>query len=359
MAATAPLVPPPPPHITNNTHAQIQIRNREEIKRQQVLINFDKGSDFDLDYLDEYTLSRKALDAINSTWTTAQDPKPTSPKLKAATLMRNGGLLLELDSAQAADWLRKPAPRDSFLSNLGLGANIKDRFYQVIVQFAPIQFDPNDNDQLHQYEIFNGLETDSIVKAEWIKPAKDRKPHQKVATLRIYHKDATSANIILKHGAYILNKRTVPKKPKKEPIRCLRCQCFGHKCCDCKNATPKCGRCADPHETATCPTDNYLPKCSNCTGQHPSYDRECPSFREKCHQIDSRCPENKLVFYPTDENWTWTTYEHVSPPPEPNSPPRYNNNPHQQQGQPANHRTLNGPSGRFPQREPTPLPYPQ
>lgn len=320
------------PPSSQVTHSQIQIQNREEIKRRQVLINFNTTPSLALDNLDEVTLSRKALDSINTTWAASPDPKPTLPKLKAATLLRNGGLLIELDTAEGADWLKKDTPRVTFLSNIGSGANIKDRSYQIIAHFVPIQFDPDNTDQLRDYETFNGLEPLSILKAEWIKPIKDRKPSQRVATMRIFHRDAISANKILKEGASVLNKRIDPRKPKKEPIRCLHCQQFGHERRDCKVESPKCGRCAGPHETNSCSTDATSFKCSNCKGHHPSYSRDCPRFWEKCRLIDSRCPENKLAFYPTVDAWTWATidsttqqesnnYPPTPPPPRPNFRP--------------------------------------
>ena len=73
---------PPLPHQTpqNITHANIQIRNREEIKRRQVLINFVRHDDPTIISPNEVTLSHKALAALNAVWTSAPDPKPTVPK---------------------------------------------------------------------------------------------------------------------------------------------------------------------------------------------------------------------------------------------------------------------------------------
>jgi hypothetical protein len=110
-----------------------------------------------------------------------------------------------------------------------------------------------------------------------------------------------------------MNKRSTPKKPKKEPIRCLHCQKLGHERRDCKSESPKCGRCTDMHETESCPTDRVTARCSNCNGQHPTYDRDCPKFREKCQQINTRCLENKLAFYPMVDDWTWATIEQMTP----------------------------------------------
>lgn len=75
-----------------------------------------------------------------------------------------------------------------------------------------------------------------------------------------------------------------------------------------------------------CPTDQAAPKCSNCGGQHPSYDRDCLKFWDRCRQINSKCPENKLAFYPTDEPWTWVTFEQATNDNAPNTAPRHNYN---------------------------------
>ena len=311
VAAVIPnsLPPNPPPFTPNTSHSQIQIRNREEIKRRQVLIDFDRTEDMNLEAMDEATLTRKTTDALNTIWAAASEPKLPRPKLRAATLLRNGGLLLELDSSEAAEWLKGDDIREDFLTNVGSGANIKNRTYQVIVQFVPIQFEPEDDRQLRDYENFNGLAPNSVLKAEWIKPVKDRKRNQRVATMRVYHRDAISANKILSEGASILGKRTVPKKPKKEPIRCLKCQNFGHERRDCRASNPSCARCAKAHETDSCEEEKANHKCMNCLGPHPSFDRDCPKFEEKCRQTDTRCPENNLAFYPTDDPWTWVTVD--------------------------------------------------
>ena len=307
------------------TLSQMQIRNREQVKKRQVLIDF--SADQNLDVMNQDTLARKATDAINTAWVISPEPKPVSqPKIRDATLMRNGGLLLEFDSEASANWLREEANSNCFASNIGSGACIKNRSYQVIVQFVPIQFNPTDNTHLRDLEENNSLSPNSVLRAEWIKNPRDRKPHQKVATLRIYFNDAKTANKILSIGASILGKRTAQKKPKKEPIRCLKCQRFGHERRVCKSDHPRCALCSGEHESDSCfvrPEDRV---CANCHGSHASFDRDCPRFREKCRQTDARCPENTLAFYPTDEPWSWTTLDtdhdaHSDPPPANHLPP--------------------------------------
>lgn len=313
-------------HLTPQVSlAQVQIRNREGIKKKQVLIDFTQTADLDLDFMDQTTLARKVNDAINVAWAATPDPDLTRPKIKDVTLMRNGGLLLEFDSEQSANWLKREDISKRVLDNIGSGARIKNRSYQVIVQFVPVTFDPVDDTQLRAVETANGLDPKTILKAEWIKKPEDRKLGQKVATLRLYLKDAKSANEILLHGAHIHGKKISPKKPKKEPIRCLRCQRFGHERRDCKSETPKCALCSNHHETNDCQAPKELKRCANCLGPHPAYDRECPRFWEKCRQTDARCPENNLAFYPTDvQDWSWATLEQdarADPPPNNRLPP--------------------------------------
>ena len=127
-------------------------------------------------------------------------------------LLRNGGLLLELDRSEAAGWLCNDANRTKILENIGSGASIKNRTYQVIVQFIPVQFEPQDDVALRQFEVSNDLQPNSTLKAEWIKPVEDWRENQRVAMARFYFKDAESANSILSKGAYIQGKKVVPKK---------------------------------------------------------------------------------------------------------------------------------------------------
>ena len=156
----------------------MQMHNREEIKHRQVLIDFEKTDDLSLDIVDERTLMRKATNTINTVWASTPEPKSLRPTLKSATLLHNDGLLLELDSPEAIDWLRKSKTGGHLLANIGSGACIKDRTYQIILQFVPVQFDPKNDEHLWQYEEQNNIAPKTVLKTEWIKPVKDRKKDQ-------------------------------------------------------------------------------------------------------------------------------------------------------------------------------------
>ena len=59
----------------------------------------------------------------------------------------------------------------------------KPDLYQVVVQFVQVSFNPTDGEHIKTFEEHNNIAEGLITKAEWIKPVKDRKPNQKVATL--------------------------------------------------------------------------------------------------------------------------------------------------------------------------------
>ena len=219
--AASPPTPRASPSAPPVTHSQLQIQNREQIKRRQILIDFNKAGDLQLEIMDEKTLNRKATDAIRTCFAIDSDNRPAEVRLKTSTLLRNGGLLLELNSDEAASWLKSGDIIDRFLENLGSGANVKNRTYQVIVHFVLVSFNPTNKEHVRGYEEHNNIADGSIIKAEWIKPVEDRKAGQKVATLCVFHKDAELANSILKQGVCVFNKCVEPKHLHKEQIRCL------------------------------------------------------------------------------------------------------------------------------------------
>lgn len=63
------------------------------------------------------------------------------------------------------------------------------------------------------------------------------------------------------------------------PLRCFRCQRFGHMTSTCKGRST-CAKCAGDHEDKDCTTQTK--KCVNCSGPHPVFSRDCPVWiREK------------------------------------------------------------------------------
>ena len=67
------------------------------------------------------------------------------------------------------------------------------------------------------------------------------------------------------------------------PVRCFKCQWFGHTIKFCKN-TQICAKCGESHTEEQC--SNPL-KCINCRGSHTAFNKECPKWvsEKKVQQI--------------------------------------------------------------------------
>ncbi|GBM26219.1 hypothetical protein AVEN_76307-1 [Araneus ventricosus] len=93
-----------------------------------------------------------------------------------------------------------------------------------------------------------------------------------------------------KHLILTFNNPTLPKSVKiayincpvkpyiPDPIRCFKCQKFGHTITACRGNKENCARCSLPdHNSQTC--KSTTPKCFNCSGEHPSFSRSCPRYK--------------------------------------------------------------------------------
>ena len=62
------------------------------------------------------------------------------------------------------------------------------------------------------------------------------------------------------------------------PLRCYKCQHFGHVADKCRSNF-RCAKCGDKHDTRTC-TVNDVVKCCNCGGTHKASSPECKQFEQ-------------------------------------------------------------------------------
>ena len=154
------------------------------------------------------------------------------------------------------------------------------------------------------------MDKGDIIRARWIKPAARRTPHQTCGHAIFTLQTPQAANEVLVNGLFVQQKKIYAEKCKREPLRCLRCHGWGHIVRDCSASVDTCGTCAQRHRTDTC-TNTARPHCVSCgRAGHASWARSCPVFQRKCGEIDERLEDNKLPYFPMDEEWT-----HVRVPP--------------------------------------------
>ncbi|XP_048252611.1 uncharacterized protein LOC125380895 [Haliotis rufescens] len=109
--------------------------------------------------------------------------------------------------------------------------------------------------------------------------------HQGVTVVQRFTRKTEDGNI-LKTQTYLFtfSTSTVPSSIKAgyfrvevyvpNPLRCFKCQHFGHGAKSC-TAKTRCSRCSGPHEGTECTNEI---KCANCSGKHLSSSKSCPIF---------------------------------------------------------------------------------
>ena len=332
-----PSLRPSPPSLPPNTYdpaspsSTTRLRQRLLLASRTVLVHVDPGDDLaptdrtppalqDLRIsinkdLDEY-------DDLSPHLFTSNNGTSTKTIIRGLQALKRGAFLFDLDSAASADRFRHYAKEHpGFLpSHLGLSATVKPKNFNLIFKFVPCTsgFDPSNPDCLSTIESSNNLKPGSITSASWLKRSDRRSPNQTVASLKVVCDSPEAANHLLCERIYIEGQVITVRKDIREPIRCNKCQEYGHIRADCKS-NEICAHCTSPsHTSSTCPP-NQPPHCHSCgpDSHHPSYSRKCPAFISKCESLDSQYPENSMPYFPTGEPWTWAT----SPPKLSTSPP--------------------------------------
>ena len=111
-------------------------------------------------------------------------------------------------------------------------------------------------------------------------------------------------NDTLAHGLVIEHKKVYTEKCKWELLRCPKCHRWGHIVANCEAPKDICGTCALQHHTAMC-TNGENPWCVSCkVSGHSSWDRRCPIFQQKCHELNEKIDDNSMPYFPTHKTWT-------------------------------------------------------
>ena len=310
---------PMPSLLSHPTPLAPRLQAREVVKTRQVLLDIDDNPGHEAGALlgDLITALKERLD--EALCGSTDDGAQTSHKTRAVSKLRNGGILMELDSDSVAVWFAQDHVRQKFIQWLPLGINIKHRLFHTVVQFVPLTFRPEKEVDLHEVEEVNGLKTGDIVRAQWIKPIMRWALTQTCGHVVLAFSTPEATNEVLVHGLFICQKKVYTEKCKKELLRCLKCHGWGHLACNCPAPHDVCGTCAQHHKTSTC-TNTARPHCVSCgIAGHASWDRSCPVFQRKCGEMNDRLEENSMPYYLTQEAWTQVREPpkmvYIAPPP--------------------------------------------
>ena len=194
-----------------------QVTQHLLMQSKQVLI--------DLDNIATESFSLAAICDLANEITTGLDP-PTDLliTIDEVTCLRNGAILLQLNSKEAADWVHSQKIRTIFTEGFAPTATIKERGFPIMIPAVPFSFCPNEPSDLRETEECNRLPEFSVLSARWLKPPSRQSEDQMHGHCVITLNSAENANKAIRDSITIAGKRVCPSKFKKEPLHCLRCQ---------------------------------------------------------------------------------------------------------------------------------------
>jgi hypothetical protein len=316
-----------PTHQSADSIEELKIRQRQALAARRIFVQFDptKGIPRIADQTPETAMS-KLRKLCNDAIEPARNDQ-VRPIIKNITLVNSGAILLEFNSIEAAQMMRQPEHFNLLLDVLPESATIKDQTFTVILRFVPCKtgFDPNNEQELRQIEEENGLEPNTIASATWVKNPDRRAPNQTVANLKVTCPSGDAANSLIANRIHIHDHIVTAHKDIKEPLRCNKCQQYGHIRVSCQNAE-RCATCAsDQHTTENCNARDQ-PKCISCgdESRHSSNAKDCPAFLKRQSELHNRNPECRMPYFPTNEKWTWTELPKRTQTPRGPNPPNAN-----------------------------------
>jgi hypothetical protein len=280
-----------------------------DMRERQIVVQTDsQASAQSLTSLTEKELVEKANIALEL-MTTDPREKPAGATFVSALKTKTGSVIYTLNSEPAARYLRKDKTMREFIRSYGGTSTAAPRTCQLIVEFVPVDFQPEDRDAWQRVEQASNMPEASICEARWIKPAHLRSQGQRLAFLVLGVTSREAANHALEYGVILEGRPCKTRKLLPEPTRCMKCQTFGHIAKECKSIHDVCARCAGMHRTAdpACKIDGKGNlKCANCNeAGHGAADRTCRVFKEKLQSTHERNPDAKYRLFPTSEPRTW------------------------------------------------------
>ena len=285
-------------------HTDPKVLGDMERKAKQILVEI-----YDTEGNDTMAKSLTELkDRANATLAAIEErDKPKDARVDTVLKTRTRAVVLTFNCKEIITWLKEPENEHVFTKGFSEGSHIKERQFNVIVPRVPTTFNPDAPEHLREVEETNGLKERTILKAKWIKPVSRRRADQTHAYAIISVSSAEAANLLIRDGMIICSTRVRPNKQKHEPVQCMKCRGWGHFAGNCTAEKDTCGTCGRDHRTSTCKITSKV-FCATCKdSSHPSWDRNCPESIRRRAIYDEKNPENELVFYPTDQDWTLTT----------------------------------------------------
>src|SRR6201996_4798987 len=224
---------------------------RNHIQARQVLL--DKAPGMEAHGIASLTEAEAVTKGNESIRLTFRDTESAEGKVKVvgAKKLRNGGVVLEMNTEAAARKVRER--RLDFETNLGGTSIVKNREWATLAEYVPVKHDTKSTTERNEIAMSLELDTNSLTSTRWIKPVEKRTHNQQSAHLIMRWVSPEAANEAIRQGVIIRGKRCNTRKLDSEPRRCLNCQKYGvdHLAANCPSTTV-CGTCGGDHRTSQC-----------------------------------------------------------------------------------------------------------
>jgi len=309
-----------PSQATQRTYEQQDAIARTGFKERQILVNAKHEAT--RDWLEEQPQAltnrcnaaiRKIIDAKG-----LPDGIADEKGMLAGSMQKlpNGGAVFDLPSKLAVDWLQIPDNSVIFNESFGAEVELKRREYMIVIKNVPFDFLAPivhiDDDlslptpePLRALEASNDLPANCVTRWGWIRPPSRRSPTQQTAHAHLAISSPEIANRIMDQRLSWGGYRFVAERLIPDPIRCAKCNLYGHKATNC-SAASICSRCSsEGHWAKDC---RSAPRCAACVKaneketRHPCFDRDCPTLLFLRESRRERRPEDALPRFLTASN---------------------------------------------------------
>lgn len=286
------------------------VLSKAELLARRVYVGPTEGSPVDTFHKlsDEVLISKAdmAVQIMTESGTLADHIK-TPIKFISVKRLGNGGVVYEINTNEAAQWIKKPEVMEAFVNSYASNASSRPNGYLVIVENVPLYFDPENIVSKEKIAKSNDIQANDILEARFVKPPQQRKEGQRTGHVFFKMRTRETANILIEKGTVIEHRRADTRKMLDEVLRCMKCQRLnpGHKAANCPSQHDVCATCAGHHRTLQCPNKEKH-RCANCvTDGHPAWSKNCPSYLRKLKEMINRNPENRYKYFVTADTKTW------------------------------------------------------
>jgi len=132
---------------------------------------------------------------------------PSDFHFVGAKKLNKGSIILDMNSEQAANWIKSSGVHQSFMQHFSAVSVFKEHEFRVMAEFVSVSFAPDALAALKLIENDSGAPQGGLVRAEWAKLLGRRHTMQRTAHLKLFFNAAETANYAIRNGLYIAGKK--------------------------------------------------------------------------------------------------------------------------------------------------------